>query len=284
MATNSLPRRVLKRLLFPLFQERYYKYFQALAMAWDIRRGTLTEPELDLVPLAVRAGEMALDLGANFGLYTYHLSRAVGRSGRVYAFEPVPFTYNTLRVVARILRLGNVEVVPKGCSDRGGRVAFRVPVQASGAVCAGQSHLGTRNDDHAGKETQVRWNKTKEIWCDIVALDEALPDLAELSFIKSDIEGAELLAFRGAEKTIDRHRPTVLCEINPWFLDGFGIQLEELTGFFFHKGYRLYHYDDGQHCLNEVAGKVVEDNYLFLHPCRADRFASLLPSSNQRPG
>src|SRR5207244_2514366 len=47
--------------------------------ALDIRRGRWTEPELRLIPLVVRPGESAIDVGANYGLWSYHLARAVGQ-------------------------------------------------------------------------------------------------------------------------------------------------------------------------------------------------------------
>jgi FkbM family methyltransferase len=279
MGANSAARRLLKRLLYPVLNEHTYLYMQAVSKAWDIRAGKWSEPELDLIRYALAPGETALDLGANYGLYSYHLSRRVGREGRVYAFEPVPFTHRTLAVVARLLRLSNVEVVPKGCSDRAGQITFTVPVQTSGAMAAGLAYIGGRNDDRAGKEVQVRWASTRDVTAEVVALDEFLPPLERLTLVKCDIEGAELFAFRGAERTIERHLPSVICEINPWYLEGFGVRLEELTGFFFEKGYELYHYrnDEGRGRLRPVTtDEVVEDNYAFIHPTRRERFAALL--------
>jgi FkbM family methyltransferase len=277
MGANSAARRLVKKALYPVLNEHTYVYFQALAKSWDIRKGRWTEPELDLIPSAVRAGETALDVGANYGLYSYHLSR-VPRL-RVYAFEPVPFTFRTLALVARLLRFRNVELVEKGCSDRAGRIAFTVPVQASGAMAAGQAYIGGRDDTRAGRERQVRWAATRDVTAEVVALDEFLPKVESLSLIKCDIEGAELLCFRGAERLIGEHRPTVICEINPWFLEGFGIKLEELLGFFAERGYRLYRYvEDGRaRRLREVsASEVEEDNYVFIHPSRVERFKGLL--------
>jgi FkbM family methyltransferase len=277
MAANSTLRRLVKRVLFPLLPERGYSYLQGLAMAHDIRRGSFSEPELDLIPFAVRRGDTVLDIGANFGLYTYHLSRAVGDSGRVFAFEPVPFTNRTLRLVARWLGVRNAEIVPKGCGDRPGRVAFNVPVMSYGGISAGLAHIGQRNDDRPGKETQVRWPDTRQIWCELVSLDDYLPEISEISLIKCDVEGAELMALRGAERILDRHSPTIICEINPWYLEGFGVALGELTGFLRGKGYGIYRYEGRR--LGRIVSEsdIVEDNYIFLHGSRIDRFQSLLP-------
>lgn len=277
MGANSAARRLLKKALYPVLNEHTYVYFQALAKAWDIRKGKWSEPELELIPSAVRAGETALDVGANYGLYSYHLSRI--RGVRVHAFEPVPFTFRTLAMVARLLRFRGVKLIEKGCSDRRGRISFTVPVQASGAMAAGQAYIGGRDDDRAGREGQVRWAATRDVTAEVVALDEFLPDVESLSLIKCDIEGAELLCFRGAQRLIGEHLPTVICEINPWFLEGFGIGLEELLGFFEERGYRLYRYveEGGRRRLRETAApEVEEDNYIFIHPSRLERFTKLL--------
>jgi FkbM family methyltransferase len=265
--------------MHPLLNETTYGIFQALAKAWDIRRRNWWEPEIDLVRLGVREGDTVLDIGANYGLYCYHFSRAVGPTGRVLAFEPVPATSSTLRLVSRLLRLRNVEIIPKGCGDETARVAFEVPLQSSGAFSAGQAFLAGRKDDHPGWEEQVRWTGTERVFCEVVRLDDFLPELSNLPWIKCDVEGAELFAFRGARSTIARHRPSVICEINPWYLDGFGVRLDELTSFFFDQDYRLYRYVDGgerDRLVSVAVEDVVEDNYVFIHPTRLDPFTRLL--------
>ena len=285
MAAHSLPRRFLKRVLFPLVGKQTYQLVQSLAKAVDIRTGSWSEPELDLVPHAVREGETVFDIGANYGLYSYHLARAVGGTGRVYAFEPIPFVNETFRRVARILRFQNVELIPKGCSDRTGRVPFTLPLQVSGAISGGLAHIGQRNNERNGRATHFPYEKTEWVWCDVIALDDLFPDVANLSFIKCDIEGAELLAFRGAFKLIQRCVPIVLCEINPWFLEGFGIQLQELLDFFFEKGYKVYRYQvhgSDRQLLEMSAQDIVEDNYLFIHPSRRDRFSSILRETTEK--
>jgi FkbM family methyltransferase len=275
MSADSLPRRIIKRVIYPMMTEDRYAYFVALSKAWDIRMGAYPEAELDLIPLAVHAGDTALDIGANFGYYCYPLSRAVGPNGRVYAFEPVPFTYRTLQIVARLLRLRSVDVVPKGCSDEAGTIAFEVPLQANGAMSTGLAYIGGRKQDHAGKESQVRWDATREVIAEVIRLDDFLPTLDDLAFIKIDVEGAELFAFRGGEQTIATHHPTVLCEINPWYLKGFGAKVEDLTNFFLSKGYGLYRYDHKKLIVTPPSD-VVERNYVFLHPSRSDRLRAIV--------
>jgi FkbM family methyltransferase len=279
LGANSTIRKAVKSLLYPLANETTYKYAQAASKAIDIRRGTWAEPELDLLRLGLRSGDTALDIGANFGVYAYHMSRAVGRTGKVFAFEPVPFTFDTLRVVGRLLGFQyNAELIQKGCSDENGKIKFSVPVQESGAFAAGQAYIGLRNDNHEGQEKQVKWKGTRDVEAEVVRLDDFLPPIDDLPMVKLDIEGAELLCLRGAESLFEKHLPTTICEINPWFLDGFGIEIDELTGYFFEKGYNLYFYkNDPTPMLTELTTEeIVEDNYVFLHPSREKSFAPLL--------
>jgi FkbM family methyltransferase len=286
MGANSLVRRAAKRALSPFVNGPGYRFVQAAAMAWDIRSGRWREPEIDLIACAVRPGDSVLDLGANYGVYSYYLSRAVGASGRVYAFEPVPFTSGTLRMIIKVLGLTNVKLVAKGCSDVAGIVDFDVPVQTSGAISAGQAHIADRNDDREGKEQQVRWNRSRTVRCEVVALDQYLGDVSRLTFVKCDIEGAELLAFRGAERLITAHRPTVVCEINPWFLDGFGLSLSDLTGFFVERGYIFTRYvKTPSPRLERITdlSTVIEDNYVFVHESRANDFGQLLLDYGSSP-
>lgn len=279
MGANSALRKAAKTILYPLTNEKTYKYVQAVSKAWDIRKGTWSEPELDLLNFGLREGETALDIGANFGIYAYYMSKAVGQSGKVYSFEPVPFTFETLKIVAKILGFSkNTELIEKGCSDENGTINFTVPTQESGAFSAGQAYIGGRNDDRDGKEKQVRWSGTKDIVADVVRLDDFLPEIENLPLIKADIEGAELFCFRGAEKLIEKHLPAVICEINPWFLEGFGIKLEALTDFFTEKGYKIYHYtNETKKSLREIKkDEIVEDNYVFIHKDRTERFSALI--------
>ncbi len=276
-----MARKFVKRLLAPVLNDTTYAYLQAAAAAWDLRSGSWTEHEIPLLPSIVSPGDMVLDVGANYAQYAYHLSRLVGDRGQVYSFEPIPFTATTFRRIATLLRLRNVKLFEAGAGDVAGRVAFTVPVQASGAVAAGQAHVGGRDDERPGRDRHHQYQATKSVECEIVRIDDIVPDDVDISFIKADVEGAELSAFRGAVATIERCHPIVLAEINAWFLKGFGVQLEDLTSFFSSRGYRAYRYDEqsGRIVTAEFSDDI-EDNYLFVHPSRQARLDTLLPSAS----
>jgi FkbM family methyltransferase len=275
MPPNSIPRRIVKQALAPFIATRPYRIVQALAMGWDIRSGGWREPEMDLIEYVVRPGDVGIDIGANYGVYSYMLSRAVGASGRVYAFEPIPSTVESFRLIASTLRLSNVEIVAKGCGDQAGPVSFSLPIQENGAIIAGIVHMKGRADDRSGKERHARYERTTEVTCDVVRLDDFLPDLEKVSFLKCDIEGADYYALRGARRTIERNHPLIVCEINPWFLEGFGLKVATLVGYLDDLGYDCYRYQGGRLIPTPVE-KIEEDNWVFVHREQRTRVAALL--------
>lgn len=245
---------------------RAYGFLHGVAKAWDIRTGRWSEPELDLVPHLVRPGETAIDVGANFGLWTYRLSRAAGPSGHVLAVEPVPYALSSLRRVVRLLRLGNVEILARGLSDTPGRVTFVLPLQASGAINAGLAHQAGRVDDTPGSRVEVE--------CELVRLDDiAVP--GDVSLLKCDIEGAELAALRGGEELLRCHAPTLLLEVDPALLARYELGPDDVFAYLAGLGYGPpYRLEGGR--LREASTPLGAGNLVFVHPRRVGRIALLV--------
>jgi hypothetical protein len=68
----------------------------------------------------LREGMTVMDVGANLGLYSLLISRAVGPSGKVYAFEPVPEIFARLKEHIALNNATNVIPVPIALSDEKG--------------------------------------------------------------------------------------------------------------------------------------------------------------------
>ena len=112
-------RRVPAPLLRPVRRRYYLRKLRALPIA--------SEPDLALSLRLVRAGDSVIDLGANIGLYTLHLSRRVGPEGAVLSVEPIPETFDVLVWVARQLGLSNVRLLNAAASATSGSVRMNVP-------------------------------------------------------------------------------------------------------------------------------------------------------------
>jgi FkbM family methyltransferase len=151
------------------------------------------ETELELLPIIVPADRLAVDIGANNGLYTHFLAKI---APRVVAFEPVPVLAEFLR---RAVAPG-VTVIEKAVSDQAGNLDIHVPVVRGHPTYNVGSLEGTRRDGPS-----IRHN------VEVTTVDaEGLDDVG---FIKIDIEGHELNALKGAENTIRRDHPTIVVEV-----------------------------------------------------------------------
>ena len=73
--------------------------------------GALFEPEvLAALRQWVRPGMTVVDIGANIGYFTVHLSRLVGAHGVVHAFEPEPVNFSILTENVNMNGLTNVRL------------------------------------------------------------------------------------------------------------------------------------------------------------------------------
>ena len=160
------------------------------------------EPELHQVMKSyVKPGDVAYDLGANFGIFTMFLSRLVGPTGRVYAFEPLPHILTELK--ANIERNGqsNVEFVNAAVAETVGTARFRVGHHH------GSGHL--QATDHLYPESGSEVSVAVTTIDDIVRSGARPP-----TFMKIDIEGAEGSALAGARETLAAHRPVLAVEVH----------------------------------------------------------------------
>jgi FkbM family methyltransferase len=164
--------------------------------AHNLLIGNSTElAEQKIIECIVKKGTFAIDIGAHCGIYTVLLARLVG-TGNLWAFEPQPDCLPSLRET--VARLPNTRLFPVALSEKKGEVEFYVAEE--------RSMSGLSN-----------WTEnSRKIICQTNTLDELLAEENRIpDFIKCDIEGAELLCFRGANKTLDREQaPILLFEAN----------------------------------------------------------------------
>lgn len=145
-------------------------------------------------------GATVIDLGASWGLFTYHLARRVGEGGLVYSYEPHPANSAVLRKLAN--SRPNVRFRPVAVSDAAGQAELTVPKQHSRTVTA-QSSLAHGFD---GVDIQ-------RLYVPTVRLDDEIQAGTRVDFIKIDVEGHEMSVLRGGLAMLRRCLPPVLIEI-----------------------------------------------------------------------
>jgi FkbM family methyltransferase len=171
------------------------------AHAGLIVRGTLEPPVQEALRRLLAPGDVFYDIGANVGFFTLLGARLVGPSGRVIAFEPVPWC---ARAVARNIEINgfdHAQIRAEAVGDADGDARLLVVGEAS------WSHL-----ESTGRHADVR----DEIDVDVVSLDSLVAGraIAPPDVLKVDTEGAELQVIEGARATIARHRPAIVCELH----------------------------------------------------------------------
>jgi FkbM family methyltransferase len=145
--------------------------------------------------LLCESQKAAIDVGANIGTISYYLSKY---SRENHAFEINPHIAEKLRQA----KLANTKVYEMGLSDSRGSARLRVPLAGFGAVF-GNATIETAND--------LGGRAVSEQDLPIAMLDDF--DLKDVGLIKIDVEGHELAVLRGAVKTLERDRPSLIIEI-----------------------------------------------------------------------
>ena len=162
-------------------------------------QGSFENAEVETVMAAARPETVAVDVGANVGIFTIPLARAVGNGGSVWAFEPLPDNVDRLRANVIENGLTNVQLFAAAASDTDGTLSFHV---------AGDSAYGSTREVFSG------WGTGRALTVPAVRLDTEwrTRGTPSVSVIKIDVEGAEMAVLRGSQDVIRECRPVLVLE------------------------------------------------------------------------
>jgi predicted RNA methylase len=170
--------------------------------------GQYSESEVSLMRQFLREGSTVIDVGANIGDLTVPLARAVGSTGRIYAIESNPETFNVLCANLALNSLLNTK-----------------PINA---------FVAASSDADTGSQIWGKFAYIGQIWKpQFMALDSL--DLDACDLIKIDVDGKELEVLQSGEMQIERYRPIL------YFENDIREASSKLLDFVVDKlGYRLY--------------------------------------------
>jgi FkbM family methyltransferase len=219
-------RRAAKRLTHLALGDRGYRRLEARYWRLRLQRRNYPYERLATLERVISPGDTVVDVGANVGQYSVLFSRLVGPQGRVIAFEPVPRTHDVLRSVVAGPGLANVELVRAALADFDGQSDVVEVLDRDGLPDPGLAHLALQSPG----TVEVR----------VARLDALRDELAidSCSFVKIDVEGAELLVLRGAREFLQAHRPVLMVELDRGMSARFKASPEEVLGFLQDLGYR----------------------------------------------
>src|SRR5438309_3441051 len=186
---------------FPIYRPVYAAY---KAYADHAERQLLRQI---LVP-----GNVAVDAGANIGIYSQFLARCVGPAGAVYSFEPAPENFERLRAAAR--GFPNMHILQAAVGERSGRSELYLS--------------DTLNVDHRTYLTHASTRRAVQI--EMIALDDYFSPGQRVDLIKMDVQGYELHALRGAGRVLaDNPAMKLLLELWPYGLKQAGANWVDLV-------------------------------------------------------
>eukprot|EP00401_Gymnodinium_catenatum_P014422 CAMPEP_0117470642 /NCGR_PEP_ID=MMETSP0784-20121206/7320_1 /TAXON_ID=39447 /ORGANISM="" /LENGTH=508 /DNA_ID=CAMNT_0005264735 /DNA_START=38 /DNA_END=1561 /DNA_ORIENTATION=- len=191
---------------------------------WYIGRGLEVYGEwgqrkVDIWRRFVKAGQVAVEVGAHVGTLTLPLAALVGNAGRVVAFEPFYPSFATLAANVGLNSLQNVEVRQAVVSDQFGRVFM------SRANLAFGMH-DFFNFGSMSFDALKIYNMTEDVerpsaqWDEYQVMPLDLLSVSRLDFVKIDAEAMELSVIRGASRMLKKFKPVLFIEYrSPWEKD-----------------------------------------------------------------
>ncbi|MDF3127909.1 FkbM family methyltransferase [Kiritimatiellaeota bacterium B1221] len=146
----------------------------------------------------LQPGDVVIDAGAFPGDYTLFAAKKVGPTGKVIALEPEEKNRNILKRNLHLAGSSNVQVIPKGLWH------------VSTTLQMNQQGVASRITE---KEPECR--------IEVIPLDQLVEELKleKIHVLKMDIEGAELQALAGAQKTLSKFKPYT-CIASYHIVDG----------------------------------------------------------------
>lgn len=211
------------------------------------------EPEeTRVMDLLCASATQVLDVGANIGWYTVRFAKRLS-AAQIHAFEPMPVSHAYLQRNVALNGVGDrVRCYNYGLSEASG--SFDFFIAPTGGTNA--SLLNVAAAENA--RTVVGLTLTLDQWC---SNQQVAPE-----FVKCDVEGAELLVFRGGRQTLARHHPVVFAELLRKWSKPFGYHPNDMLAYFTELDYECFAVGaSGVRRLATVTDETPETNYAFLH-------------------
>ncbi len=167
----------------------------------------------------LRHDSNCVDVGAHRGAVLEQMVR-LAPAGRHLAFEPIPTFCQTL-----CERFPKVEVHGCALADVDGETTFHV---AENPELSGIQQREWLNTGYDSIEVPVR------------TLDSVVAADRQVDFLKIDVEGAQVLVLRGAERILSTDRPAIWVEHGARSASAHGTESHELWEILSLHGYRMW--------------------------------------------
>ncbi|HEX8516918.1 MAG TPA: FkbM family methyltransferase [Bacteroidia bacterium] len=193
-----------KLILHQLLGFKNYLFIFSLFKIYTLKRDRKEKDFFQFLGL-IPEGTAVLDIGANIGIMTVHLSRIKGST--VYSFEPMPNNITAFKRIVNYFKLTNVRLFEIALGNTEGEAEMVMPVISSVRM-QGLSHVvhDTIPDNNEGERFKVP-----------LRMLDNMPELCDcpqrISAIKIDVENFEFFVLDGAKKLMEKNKPVVYAEL-----------------------------------------------------------------------
>jgi FkbM family methyltransferase len=178
--------------------------------------------EIDLLKKHISKNATVLDIGANIGFYATILSDLVGEKGKVHCFEPDIKNFNHLK--NHTAQHHNIVINNKAVGPKSGILK-----------------IYTSNKLNVDHRTYKPEEYDKEIEIEAISIDDYLHSNLSVDFIKIDIQGFEMEAVKGMQKTLEFNMDLkLISEFWPYGLKKAGSSVSDYFGFLTSLGFTCY--------------------------------------------
>ncbi len=150
--------------------------------------------------------DYVFDIGSHACTWSVALSKLVP-NGKVFAFEASPYYSKVSKLFISFLGIKNIKIFNNAVLDENKSVEF-IDHDQKGNQLYGSSYVNIEKQKN--KNSQNINGTSLDIFYNSQIDD---PNI-NISFIKIDIEGLELLALKGAKKIIAKYQPLMIIEVN----------------------------------------------------------------------
>ncbi len=159
-------------------------------------------PELFYLNQLIQPGFVCIDIGANVGYYAVLLSKLSGKSGHVYAVEPVPLFSRIFLKNAGKFALNNITLYQCALGSEEKEITLETPIM-DGVFRHGLTKI-----------VATQSNNAVQYKAQMLIPDQLFKDLTRLDYIKCDVEGYETELMPQMLQTIERFKPTIQIELS----------------------------------------------------------------------
>lgn len=159
--------------------------------------------------LRLKRGQTFVDVGANVGYYSINASSKYGNDSsiRIVAIEAHPETFEVLTKNIQLNGCAEITAIQKAASDHAGKVVIYDDYDAeTGKFITGGSSILDAVSHKGGK--QRRSFEVNADTLDDILLNECR--ITNVDLMKMDIEGAEVLALKGASETLKKLKKIII--------------------------------------------------------------------------